>query len=470
MGGWHVERDFDRGIVAHERPGGRLKRALAAFGLTLDEPRIAAGPRDAAGAAVTLDERLSPGDLALVTGPSGAGKSTLLRAVAAIAHQRGELVLDARDLPPDHDRRPIVELFHAPPEGDSGSMRLLASVGLGDARLMPRPAGGLSDGQRARLGIALALDRAQAEGGRALIVIDELASGVDTLAAEGLCAGLRRALVRSDARRRLRIVCATTRDDLLAHLDPDVCVRLDAAGVASFDEAPRVPVRDELHVEVGTIEDYHALSRWHYRAGAPAVPRRVLRAVHEREGLIGVLVTAMPTLNARWRSLVWPGRYEGLTPRERATRLNADLRCIARVVVDPRVRATGVATRLVRAYLAKPETPGTEALAAMGAACPMFSRAGMREYLLPPAPADARLLDALERLGLGPDDLVDVPEASARVRACPLATRELRVWANASRATRGAGEGIDELVRLAAGRVGCRPRVYAAVQHSGGEP
>jgi len=422
-------------------------------------------------AAAELDHRLRHGGIALVTGPSGAGKSSLLAALARRAQGAGERVVHARALPGPGDDRAMVELFVAPPEGDAGSLRLLAGVGLGDAVLFPRPARSLSDGQRARLGIALAFDAALAQTSHrrpVLVLVDELGGGLDDLTALGVSTGIRRCVDRAAERRSIRVVCATPRHDLECALGPDMLLRIDAAGRAGFAALDAPPAQQMPRIEAGTLADYHPLARWHYRAGPPAVPRRVLRAVHERAGVVGVLMTAMPTLNARWRSIVWPDRYEGLAPRERARRLNDELRCIARVIVDPRVRATGVATALVRAYLSDPETPGTEAVAAMGAACPFFARAGMREYALPPAPADARLLDALERAGLEPDDLVDVDAAAARVGACPLAVRELRLWAGASRATRGAAgtsprRGISELIGLAARRVGCRPRVYAAV-------
>lgn len=464
-----LDRDDER-----PRTGRRVKRALASFGLTIDEAATAnACERDELGAlAAELDARLGPSTVALITGPSGAGKSTLLATLAERARAAGQRVIDAAALPEPGDERAIVDLFAAPPEGDRGSLAVLASVGLGDATLLPRPAHSLSGGQRARLGIALALDAARAAAGQpTLIIVDELGSGLDDLTARGVCAGIRRAVDRAGLRQHVRIACASACDGPEHALRPDTLLRLDATGRARFDERALSSVSPTFVIEPGSMADYRGLARWHYRAGPPAVPRRVLRAVDARAGVVGVLVTAMPTLNARWRSVVWPGRYERWPPRERARRLNDELRCLARVVVDPRVRSSGVATALVRVYLRDPETPGTEAVAAMGAACPFFARAGMHEYALPPGPADARLLDALERVGLGPEDLVDVAVAAARVEACPLAERELRLWANASRATRSArgdaSRNVDELVRLAARRLGCRPRVYAAVVNRG---
>ncbi len=225
-------------------------------------------------------------------------------------------------------------------------------------------------------------------------------------------------------------------------------------------------------IEPGTMHDYDALSVFHYRAGPPATAARarngapaVLRARDADSGsLAGVLVVSMPTLNGSWRDLAWPGRYSTGDKRRDAARINAELRCISRVVVDPRWRGLGVARRLVRAYLDAPLTPATEALAAMGSVCPFFERAGMTAYCLPPAPQDARLLDALWECGVEPWSLLDARLARRTLDRRPWLERELRAWARGSPATRRhAGAAAPSLARLAAARVSVRMTAYAAV-------
>lgn len=187
---------------------------------------------------------------------------------------------------------------------------------------------------------------------------------------------------------------------------------------------------DRLRVERGTIADYDALSRHHYRAGRPATWDAVLRMVDPGAGLVAVLVASRPTLNGRWRELAWPGRYRGVGS---TARLNRELRTISRVVVDPRWRGLGVARRLVRAYLDAPLTPATEAVAVMGAVCPFFARAGMTEYRLTPTPADARLLDALADVHVEPWELLDAASARRAAARSVLLRRELHVWAGATK-------------------------------------
>jgi hypothetical protein len=208
--------------------------------------------------------------------------------------------------------------------------------------------------------------------------------------------------------------------------------------------------------------DYEALAHHHYAAGAPGPVARILRAIDATGALAGVLVVSMPALNARWRRLAWPGRYEDPDRRARARRINAELRVISRVIVDPRFRGCAVATSLVRAYLRDPLTPATEAVAAMGRICPLFERAGMRPIRMAQRPQDGRLARALVARSARAEQLADPRQAGALL-ADPELQRELRMWANASRATRALVEAPWEVVaRHAARALLAEPVAYAA--------
>jgi GNAT superfamily N-acetyltransferase len=135
------------------------------------------------------------------------------------------------------------------------------------------------------------------------------------------------------------------------------------------------------------------------------------------------------------------------------------------VIVDPRFRGSGIATRLVKAYLKRPMTTCTEALAAMGRASSFFDAAGMTRYEMPPSARHARLMDLFEQFGIEAWDLADAAAATARAKrriGARLLGRELRVWAGAMDRGNRRYRSVDDLMRLAAKRVASTPVAFAA--------
>lgn len=239
-------------------------------------------------------------------------------------------------------------------------------------------------------------------------------------------------------------------------MTPDSTIEARFRALAEGNSSPI----HRIAIQIGSIADYRALSRFHYLTGPPATHVRVLRARESASGqLVGVLVVSMPTLDGSWRELAWPGRFRGPDRAQAARTINAELRTISRVVVDPRWRAVGVASRLVRSYLAHPLSHATEAIAAMGAACPFFKAAGMREYILPVRPADARLRDALHARRLRPGALYDHP-CARRLTSDPFIARELRIWARSRKSTRRLRD-FDEIRNAAATALLSNVRAYA---------
>lgn len=207
----------------------------------------------------------------------------------------------------------------------------------------------------------------------------------------------------------------------------------------------------------GTADDYAGLARLHYRAAAPATIERVITATDDATGeLAGVMLTSRPTLNGSWRRLAWPGRFDAGDKSQQARLINSELRTISRVVIDPRYRGIGLASRLVRGYLDAPDTPCTEAVAAMGPVCPFFERAGMAAFPIADPARNNRLRRRLGELRLGCDDLLrPIDEASELALA-------LRVWARQSAATRRIAEGETQpIARAAACALIAPPTAYA---------
>lgn len=230
----------------------------------------------------------------------------------------------------------------------------------------------------------------------------------------------------------------------------------------------------DIEIQLGDTSDYEALARHHYRSAAPATCVRVL-AAHQSRGRvrsepIGVLTVSMPALNGPWRTIAWPEVFAGepfgrSMRRASLQRLNRDVRVISRVIVAPPWRGRGIGARLVRAYLADPCTSRTEAVAAMGAFCPLFAVAGMRGIEYPPSRRVVRLIARMRELGIETWRLADPASLTASLDSSRRAElkHHLRVFAGAHRDTRGSTNAtLEALIELAARRVNNRPVAFVA--------
>ena len=211
------------------------------------------------------------------------------------------------------------------------------------------------------------------------------------------------------------------------------------------------PTLPEARIHRGEPSDYDRFARFHYRAGRPATCETVLLACIDQEPA-AILIVSRPVLNAVWRRAAWPGEYDTPSRTDNATRINRDIRTISRVVVDPRFRCRGLASRLVRAYLADPRTHRTEAVAAIGDVCPFFERAGMTRVPGVRSRRDQKLLDHIERMDETPASLL-CERQRTRLRPAILA------WARDSRATRRIRDEA-RLARLAACALVVPPVAY----------
>jgi len=421
-------------VAAGARLSGGAVSACAAFGVLADPRADAIAP--APPITPRLVHAIEHARVVHITGPSGAGKSTLLRAIRD--HAPFPI---APDPDPIDTSRAVINTLGRPIDA---SIAVLGLSGLAEPRLWARPAGALSTGERARLDLARAIARARPDQ---TVLIDEFATPLDRVTAAAV-AGAAGRLARS---RRIRLITACAHEDIPRALDTDTLIDALIGAVLPSEHEPE-PIR----VEPGSLDDYRALKHHHYRVNEPAAPSCVLRAVRETHAIgdttAGVLLVTRPTLNAAWRRRAWGDAYNTGDKRTDARRLNAEVRVIARLIVEPRSRSLGVASRLIRAYLADPLTRRTEALAAMGARSPLFSRAGFTEYGVHRDTNDLRLLDALDHARQTPRDLL-----GPRAPRVPLIARELATWSRA----RKHDPNDPNLSAHAAVRLIAAPRAYA---------
>lgn len=180
-----------------------------------------------------LEIPLEPGDIVLFTGGSGSGKSSLLRALAAqlddksTASSQSLLHLQHLDLGQQI-------LIDALPLEFVESLQLLAACGLGEAQLMLRTPQELSDGQRYRFALALAIAHRPR-----WIVADEFAALLDRTTAQVIAHNIRRLADRTG----IGFLLATAQNDIYQDLEADIHVICELDGqvdvqVARTETAP----------------------------------------------------------------------------------------------------------------------------------------------------------------------------------------------------------------------------------------
>lgn len=153
----------------------------------------------------------SQGKIVLITGPSGSGKSSILRAIGTQLN-----ALDANTI--TWPQLPLIDQFdNLSNISLAEKLDLLSRCGLSEARLFQRRPCELSDGQRYRFRIASALGQTDS----AWIMLDEFSAMLDRTLAKVVSFNLRKTVVKYGR----NIIAATTHEDIVDDLQPDLWVR-----------------------------------------------------------------------------------------------------------------------------------------------------------------------------------------------------------------------------------------------------
>ena len=359
----------------------RTKQVAEAFGLGTDQTRR-----------FTLYDNVNihikPTDIVLVTGDSGSGKSELLKAIKT---DLGTAAQDTKDLQTNQNQ-PIIETTG---ENTSQALQTLSKAGLNDAFLFLRTYQQLSDGQKHRYQIArLTTSPAQ------WWILDEFCSTLDRDTARIVAFNLQK-----QARQHHKaVIAATTHNDLLKDLSPNVHIHKHYGKQVTIRYRRRKPptqctLTSQTRITPGTLADYKQLSQFHYRTASCPAPRRIFTLKRKNE-TIGVIVYAHPPPTCFGRSKTWKGTLQ---------QLQQQVSTITRVIIHPKYRSIGLATKLVHETLPQAGTPHVETVAVMARINPFFQKAGMQHITEnKPNPAVAKALQQLEQIGFNPTLLTNL--------------------------------------------------------------
>jgi len=166
---------------------------------------------------------INDGDIVYITGPSGSGKSVLLKELAGAIEPGQKVDIDDIKL---SSERAVVDCI----EGDYiGALRILSYAGLNDCLcVLNRPAY-LSEGQKYRFRLAMALGASSTgslQAKKKFIIADEFCSNLDRITASTISYTIHKFAKRY----KVTFLLASSHEDMLADLQPDVIITKELSG------------------------------------------------------------------------------------------------------------------------------------------------------------------------------------------------------------------------------------------------
>ncbi|MHC4912051.1 MAG: hypothetical protein ACYTE5_03490 [Planctomycetota bacterium] len=181
-------------------------------------------------------------------------------------------------------------------------------------------------------------------------------------------------------------------------------------------------ITKELEIVRGVVEDYERLAGYHYRERkvGPFAGIFALRAkghLARRSGVktVGIIVYRMPSMGCELRNAVTGGVFAGFDRVTGLSLVNKNVRCISRVIIEPRFRGIGLASRLVRETMSEMDVAVVEAIAEMGTVNPFFEKAGMKGYTGKLPARCARMEEAFSVVGIEKERLSDTANVQRKL-------------------------------------------------------
>ena len=143
----------------------------------------------------------------------------------------------------------------------------------------------------------------------------------------------------------------------------------------------------------------------------------LIRCESEMEPVVGIIIYSMPACSVQLRNIATEGLFTKLGSSSVNMQLiNQNIRTIARVVIEPRYRALGLAYELVEKTMPLLNMPYIEALAVMGKVNPFFEKAGMMKFEGTEPVRSVKLRQALSTIGIEQTDLVDIERTHNKIQ------------------------------------------------------
>ena len=132
----------------------------------------------------------------------------------------------------------------------------------------------------------------------------------------------------------------------------------------------------------------------------------------------------MPTPGLELRNIATANLFAGLDRRTQLALLNKNIRRISRVIIEPRFRGLGLASRLVRETMPQMNVPIIEAMAVMGLVNPFFEKAGMKAFTAKMPARCVQLAEALSMVAIEKQELIDPQKVQRKLDSLPRAEAE----------------------------------------------